>query len=551
MASPICSSVTIGGSDSCTEDSNSDVSPDIDVDIDQHSCSSSSKSFSSKKKTRGRVKIGIKLIDQKQKRSATFHKRKSGLMKKGFELSVLTGAEVLVLAAWGDSVFSYSTKKLQRVLTSQTGQELIHHCLKTPVDDVAEEEVALRWNPEGYIVRELTIPKGEKRKRQANDSDSSEPSSKREVGGPSKSFGAPSIMHHQNSSHLEGKLHSQLMQPSFPSLEMSPVVLHGLNPNATVMSVANGQTTSSASLHQQQQQQQQQQQPQQQQQGHQQLQKLHQQLQQTPKQPLKQEEQNYQQNQDVLSKSPNDNHQSTPSSTASTSISSLDSHPARPTMIPLAGDTMSSSYLVPQARSSALGQQSQTQQQVTAQQQQQALGSMLSPSLSQLSAFPSSQYLTGDTTLATSLAQRDDPNSNMPVILQPQNHTFVSGQPVGAGNNAQYVKSNLLNSLAMFSAYQPQPANRFVYVQQPQQLQQQQQQKAQQQPSPVKQTQQQQPQLNPTSGLSPLTKPNTTTIEHVQVASPPNKVLDQAISAGSTTIHNENGFPPMIPAIGV
>lgn len=34
------------------------------------------------KKTRGRVKIDIELIRHKQKRSATFHKRKGGLMKK-------------------------------------------------------------------------------------------------------------------------------------------------------------------------------------------------------------------------------------------------------------------------------------------------------------------------------------------------------------------------------------------------------------------------------------------------------------------------------------
>lgn len=75
---------------------------------------------------------------------------------------MLTGAEVLVLASWGDSVFSYSTKKLQKVLTSQTGQDLIHHCLKTPADDLTDEEVAMRWNPDGYVEREMTLPRNDK-----------------------------------------------------------------------------------------------------------------------------------------------------------------------------------------------------------------------------------------------------------------------------------------------------------------------------------------------------------------------------------------------------
>ena len=69
------------------------------------------------------------------------------------------------MAAWGDSVFSYSTKKLQKVLTSQTGQDLIHRCLTSPADDVTEDKSSLRWNPEGFVERELSIPRPEKRKR--------------------------------------------------------------------------------------------------------------------------------------------------------------------------------------------------------------------------------------------------------------------------------------------------------------------------------------------------------------------------------------------------
>eukprot|EP00117_Sycon_ciliatum_P040865 scpid93145/ scgid29973/ Serum response factor homolog; Protein blistered len=107
--------------------------------------SSPDKYGGSHKKTRGRVKIDIELIRHKQKRSATFHKRKGGLMKKGFELSVLTGSEVLVLAASRDSVFSFATKKLQSIFKSSVGQQLIQSCLQTsavPDDDLTRSEIS-------------------------------------------------------------------------------------------------------------------------------------------------------------------------------------------------------------------------------------------------------------------------------------------------------------------------------------------------------------------------------------------------------------------------
>ena len=44
------------------------------------------------KKTKGRVKIKMEFIDNKLRRYTTFSKRKTGIMKKAYELSTLTGA---------------------------------------------------------------------------------------------------------------------------------------------------------------------------------------------------------------------------------------------------------------------------------------------------------------------------------------------------------------------------------------------------------------------------------------------------------------------------
>ena len=43
------------------------------------------------KKTKGRVKIKMEFIDNKLRRYTTFSKRKTGIMKKAYELSTLTG----------------------------------------------------------------------------------------------------------------------------------------------------------------------------------------------------------------------------------------------------------------------------------------------------------------------------------------------------------------------------------------------------------------------------------------------------------------------------
>lgn len=52
-----------------------------------------------KKKTLGRVKIEMAYISNKIRRYTTFSKRKTGIMKKAYELATLTGTEVMLLVA--------------------------------------------------------------------------------------------------------------------------------------------------------------------------------------------------------------------------------------------------------------------------------------------------------------------------------------------------------------------------------------------------------------------------------------------------------------------
>ncbi|KAM9792996.1 serum response factor-like [Neosynchiropus ocellatus] len=85
------------------------------------------------KKTRGRVKIKMEFIDNKLRRYTTFSKRKTGIMKKAYELSTLTGTQVLLLVASETGhVYTFATRKLQPMITSENGKALIQTCLNSP-----------------------------------------------------------------------------------------------------------------------------------------------------------------------------------------------------------------------------------------------------------------------------------------------------------------------------------------------------------------------------------------------------------------------------------
>jgi len=85
------------------------------------------------KKTRGRVKINMEFIENKLRRYTTFSKRKSGIMKKAHELATLTGTQVMLLVASETGhVYTFATRKLTPMLSTERGKQLIQTCLSSP-----------------------------------------------------------------------------------------------------------------------------------------------------------------------------------------------------------------------------------------------------------------------------------------------------------------------------------------------------------------------------------------------------------------------------------
>lgn len=85
--------------------------------------------FSPTQQTRTkRSKINLEYISGKNKRNVTFSKRKKGIMKKAFELSTLTGSDVLLLvASESGHVYTYATPRLKPLLPKN--RKFIEECL--------------------------------------------------------------------------------------------------------------------------------------------------------------------------------------------------------------------------------------------------------------------------------------------------------------------------------------------------------------------------------------------------------------------------------------
>ncbi|KAI3387141.1 hypothetical protein SNEBB_003654 [Seison nebaliae] len=102
---------------------------DVDIEIEEYDGLNESV-IDEGRRTKGRVKIEMEYIKNKVKRFTTFSKRKSGLMKKAYELSTLTGTEVLLLVASETGhVYTFSTPSFKPMTTSREAKSLIHMCL--------------------------------------------------------------------------------------------------------------------------------------------------------------------------------------------------------------------------------------------------------------------------------------------------------------------------------------------------------------------------------------------------------------------------------------
>ncbi|KAI5190117.1 hypothetical protein NECID01_0810 [Nematocida sp. AWRm77] len=92
--------------------------------------SADSDEISSFRANRGRKKIKMEFIKDKSRRGVTFSKRKKGIMKKAYELNVLTKCEILlVVASETGHVYTFATPKLQPIIKQH--ENLIQHYLNT------------------------------------------------------------------------------------------------------------------------------------------------------------------------------------------------------------------------------------------------------------------------------------------------------------------------------------------------------------------------------------------------------------------------------------
>lgn len=124
-----------------------DLEDDDDID------SADEETGTKNEKRAGRRKIKIEYIDDKSRRHITFSKRKAGIMKKAYELSTLTGTQVLLLVVSETGlVYTFTTPKLQPLVTKPEGKNLIQACLNAPDTPTGQESPTTTRTPQNAPV---------------------------------------------------------------------------------------------------------------------------------------------------------------------------------------------------------------------------------------------------------------------------------------------------------------------------------------------------------------------------------------------------------------
>merc|ERR1711971_544749 len=145
------------------------------------------------KKAKGKVKIKMEFIDNKLRRYTTFSKRKTGIMKKAYELSTLTGTQVMLLVASETGhVYTFATRKLQPMITSEAGKALIQTCLNSP-EPGTNSNPNLRMTETGYEEQDLsyTVEDRDGEEGEELEDDIYEREAKPQVGGVTSRDGSP------------------------------------------------------------------------------------------------------------------------------------------------------------------------------------------------------------------------------------------------------------------------------------------------------------------------------------------------------------------------
>lgn len=119
------------------------------------------------KRSTGRRKITIEFIEDKSRRHITFSKRKAGIMKKvlhsrrvsltlqAYELSTLTGTQVMLLVASETGhVYTFATPKLQPLITKSEGKALIQACLNSADENEHHQKAHAKEHEPEHTIQE-------------------------------------------------------------------------------------------------------------------------------------------------------------------------------------------------------------------------------------------------------------------------------------------------------------------------------------------------------------------------------------------------------------
>ncbi|CAH8383696.1 unnamed protein product [Eruca vesicaria subsp. sativa] len=91
----------------------------------------------------GRGRVEMKLIENKINRQVTFSKRRNGLLKKAYELSVLCDAEVaLIVFSSRGKLYEFGSVGVERTI------ERYHRCYNCSLRNNRPEESTQNWNQE-------------------------------------------------------------------------------------------------------------------------------------------------------------------------------------------------------------------------------------------------------------------------------------------------------------------------------------------------------------------------------------------------------------------
>ncbi|XP_037089069.1 serum response factor-like [Pollicipes pollicipes] len=201
------------------------------------------------KKTKGRVKIKMEFIDNKLRRYTTFSKRKTGIMKKAYELSTLTGTQVMLLVASETGhVYTFATRKLQPMITSEAGKALIQTCLNSPDPSSSAAAGDQRMSATGFEETELCYNINEDEQKEYEEEEEAEEEEDEEEG-PSARGGAGGGRSSSSSSSNGYPRRAGPAPPAPAGVSLSPAAARSIGSSALLVNTSTPSVAASSGAH--------------------------------------------------------------------------------------------------------------------------------------------------------------------------------------------------------------------------------------------------------------------------------------------------------------